>query len=900
MKRTLEDSWREISPHLDEVLGLQGDARESWLANLHARAPQMAARVRSCLQQISELADRNFLEGAVCVPAPAGLEGHSFGAYTLDRPLGFGGMGTVWLAHRNDGRFEGEVAVKLLNPAFVGHPSERRFAREGSVLARLQHPNIARLLDAGVESDRQPYLVLEYVQGERIDDYCNQHELDIEQRIRLFLDVLAAVAHAHSNLVVHRDLKPSNILVTREGKVKLLDFGIAALLSREGGDVTALTGHIGPGLTPGYAAPEQLLGQPITTATDVHALGTVLFGLLAGRQPLFANGEPKTAAELLRLTVEADAPHLSDVASQLTWRRHLRGDLDNIVAMALRRNPSERYRTAELFAQDLRHYLALEPVAAQSRSFGYLAAKFVRRNRAAVASASAAAIALIVAGGFSIWQMIEANEQRQLAEDQASRAEFARDFAEFVLTDAGTTGRPFTTFELLLRAEKAIQVEYGSTDSPAAVEQLMKLGMLFIRVGQNRKALELIEKAHERAIAGNYADLRRQSACELGRLHHYAGRLQQGARLLDGAIQELEEQAPDSPALIECLEQKSDLQLTVQDVSSAIATARGSVAQAERLFPRAKLHHISPRIQLGTAYRAAGELRVADKLYRETLDLLRELGRERTADAVLLYNSWGTLKSDAGDIAGAVRQIESGLEIGRALWVDAAPDQFTSVVYARRLVLLGRLDEAEYQFSNASPRSNGEEDAEMEVTALLGLLAVRRERGDLDGARVVRDTADRFIQAHIPAEHAARVAFLFESGLLDLAANSFTQAKAALEAVVAGYKRTNTHVPNQIVALAGLARCELGLGEHALAARFAAEATTLAGKFAMPGQPSYWRGLSLLAQADVEQALGHTGPARQLAVASLSQLTPTVGADHPLAKRAADLVRVSSLSADYR
>ena len=199
-------------------------------------------------------------------------------------------MGSVWLAHRSDGRFEGQVAVKLLNAALVGHPSEQRFAREGSVLARLQHPNIARLLDAGVEADHQPYLVLEYVRGERIDEYCNQNALDIEQRIRLFLDVLAAVAHAHSNLVVHRDLKPSNILVTGAGEAKLLDFGIAALLSRDGDDVTPLTGHIGPGLTPGYAAPEQLLNQPITTATDVYALGTVLFELLAGRRPTVCQG----------------------------------------------------------------------------------------------------------------------------------------------------------------------------------------------------------------------------------------------------------------------------------------------------------------------------------------------------------------------------------------------------------------------------------------------------------------------------------------------------------------------------------------------------------------------------------------------------------------------------------
>lgn len=891
---TLTDRWNEISPLLDEAMELPDSARESWLEALGRRAPELAEHVRSCLLQVAELSERKFLEAPIRHQLPAGLEGRVFGAYTLDSSLGFGGMGSVWLAHRNDGRFEGQVAVKLLNAALVGQPSEQRFAREGSVLARLQHPNIARLLDAGVEADHQPYLVLEYVRGERIDEYCNLHGLGIEQRIRLFLDVLAAVAHAHSNLVVHRDLKPSNILVTGDGEAKLLDFGIAALLSRDGDDVTPLTGHIGPGLTPGYAAPEQLLNQPITTATDVYALGTVLFELLAGRRPTSAKGEPKATAELLRLTLETDAPRLSDVALQLDWRRSLRGDLDNIVAMALRRNPDERYRTAELFAQDLRRYLASEPVSARPRSMRYLAAKFVQRNRVAVSSACVVAIALIGAGTFSVWQMIQANQQRRVAEDQASRAEFARDFAEFVLTDAGTTGRPFTTSELLARAEQAIPAQYGSVDNPAAIEQLVELGMLFARVGQYRKALELFEQANARALAGNYAELRWQSACELGRLHHYAGRVRQGAALLDAAIAELQRHSPDSPALIECLEQKSDLELTRQDIAAGVATAQASLAQAQRLFPRARLHWISPRVQLATALRAAGHLQVADDMHRGTLELLKELGRERTANAVLLYNSWGIVRSDIGDIAGAAKLFESALAIGHALWIDTAPDQWVSVTYARRLVLLNRLGDAEEHFSSALRLSSGEDDAEMESGALIGLLSVSREKGDLERARAARNAAEQFIQAHLPPEHTQRMNLVFESGLLDLAQGSLDDARTELQRALSQYQHTKRRVPDQIAALAGLAQCELRSGKPGAAAGFAAEASALARRFAVPGQPSYWLGLSLLAQADVEQALRHTVDVQKLSAEALSQLSPTVGADHPLTKRAAALARTES------
>ena len=848
---TLQDWWSEVSPLLDEAMELPDNARAAWLKDLENRAPELAAHVRSCLLQVAELNDRQFLEAPIRSQLPAGLEGRAFGAYTLDRPLGFGGMGTVWLAHRSDGRFEGQVAVKLLNLAFVGHPSEQRFVREGNVLARLQHPNIARLLDAGVEADRQPYLVLEYVEGERIDQYCDRRGLDIEQRIRLFLDVLAAVAHAHSNLVVHRDLKPSNILVTAHGEVKLLDFGIAALLSRDGDDVTQLTGHIGPGLTPGYAAPEQLLGQPMTTATDVYALGVVLFELLAGKRP-------STTGD------ETDAPRLSLVALQTQWRRSLSGDLDNIVAMALRKDAGERYRTAELFAQDLRRYLAHEPVSARPRSVGYLAAKFVRRNRTGVASAFVIALALIVAGAFSIWQMIRANEQRRLAEDQASRAEFARDFAEFVLTDAGTTGRPFTTSELLLRAEQAIPAQYGSADNPAAVEQLIKLGMLFARVGQYRKARELFEQANTRALAGSFTELRWQSACELARLHHYAGRVRQGAALLDAAIAELQRSSPDSPALIECFEQKSDLELTRQDVPLAIATAQASLAQAQRLFPRAPLHWISPRVQLATSLRAAGRFQAADDMHRGTLDLLKQLGRERTANAVLLYNSWGIVRSDIGDIAGAARLFETALSIGQSLWVGAAPDQWVSVTYGRRLVLLNRLDEAEQHFASALRQSGGEEDAEMQIGALLGMLAVNRERGNFAAARAAREQAGQFIQAHLPPEHNQRQNFAFESGLLDLADNSIDDARSRLQQVLSELKSTNRRVTDQIVAIAALAR-----------------------KVAVPGQPSYWLGVALLAEVDVEQALGHATRAQELSRDALAQLEPTIGAGHPLTQKAA-------------
>ena len=222
-----------------------------------------------------------------CSRARAALAGVQVGAYRLVEPIGQGGMGSVWLAERSDGRFQGRAAVKLLNAALVGHAGEERFAREGNILARLAHPQIAHLIDAGVSPVGQPYLVLEHVDGEEIDRYCNSRQLGVDARVRLFLDVLAPVAHAHANLVVHRDLKPSNVLVTADGRVKLLDFGIAKLLEPDGGtgEATLLTREGASVLTPAYAAPEQVTGAPVTTATDVYALGVLLYVLLTGRHP---------------------------------------------------------------------------------------------------------------------------------------------------------------------------------------------------------------------------------------------------------------------------------------------------------------------------------------------------------------------------------------------------------------------------------------------------------------------------------------------------------------------------------------------------------------------------------------------------------------------------------------
>ncbi len=357
----------------------------------------------------------------------AGMAGQVIGAYTVERELGQGGMGSVWLARRSDGRFEGHVAIKFLNAGLVSRTDRERFAREGNFLARLAHPNIARLLDAGVAAaGAQPYLVLEYIDGLPIKHYCEQHALGLAARVRLFLDVLAAVAHAHNRLILHRDLKPSNILVTAAGEVKLLDFGIAKLLDDTAVPTlaTELTQLAGQAFTLQYAAPEQLQGGDVTTATDVYALGVLLYVLLGGVHP--TAGGTTAALDQMRAVIETEPKRLSDAvlrgasagsaAAKLKLSRALRGDLDNIVVKALKKSPAERYANAALLADDLRRYLDDEPVTARPDALSYRLAKFARRHRLGVVASSVVVAALGIGVSVALWEANEAKRQRAQAE----------------------------------------------------------------------------------------------------------------------------------------------------------------------------------------------------------------------------------------------------------------------------------------------------------------------------------------------------------------------------------------------------------------------------------------------------------------------------------------------------
>ena len=424
--------YSRLSALWDEAVEMAPAQRDRWLGALEGRDAKAAALLRALCGSQDESRERGFLETselvarhvASMVEADSGLIGKEFGPYRVLALLGHGGMGSVWLAERADGLFTRQVALKLIHPALKSRVTSERFAREREILASMNHPHIARLLDAGTAEDGQSYLALDYVAGTPLTTYCDEHNLSVHERLEVFRQILGAVQYAHAHLVIHRDLKPANVLVTEEGKVQLLDFGIAKLLSEGEAKETELTQLGGRALTPDYAAPEQILGAPITTAADVYALGVMLYELLAGERPYKLKRESRGALEEAILEADPTPPSRTNfkeaaaVARATTAKKLasiLRGDLDIIAMKALKKSPAERYATANAFGEDIERFLRGDVVLAQPDRLAYRALKFARRHWVGIAAASVLILTLVAGLAATSYEARVASKQRDAA-----------------------------------------------------------------------------------------------------------------------------------------------------------------------------------------------------------------------------------------------------------------------------------------------------------------------------------------------------------------------------------------------------------------------------------------------------------------------------------------------------
>jgi len=694
--------WPELSLLLDEWLALPAAQQAERLAALQTADPALAAQMALLLAEADSAAQPEFLSQPPLLP-PASRTGQQVGPYTLIRELGHGGMGSVWLARRADGRYDGQVAIKFLHAGLLRSGDGERFAREGRILAQLTHPHIARLLDAGLDTDAQPYLVLEHVDGLPVDQYCRDHALNLPARLRLFLDVLDAVAHAHSRLVLHRDLKPANILVTGEGQVKLLDFGIAKLMRAEadGGDATELTQRAGRAYTLHYAAPEQVQGGEVSTATDVYALGVLLFQLLVDRHPLLQGetGPLDTMRQILEVepprmsqaVLGGDARNGADTDSRRRLSRSLRGDLDTVVAKALKKVPADRYQHAAALAEDLRHWLALEPISARPDSLGYRASRFVRRHWLGVAAATA--VLLSLAGGLGVaWWKAQA-----LARQHAQ----AEGLVEFMLGDLRKRLAPVGRLDALdVVGERALayyaEQQAGDLDADALgrrARALHLIGELADQRGQLARAAQLFQQASDSTsalLARDPQSTQRifdhaQSRYWSGYIAWRQGNAEQAEAGFNDYLHLADALVHAEPHKPEWLTEQASawtnlgvLFLDTHRIPQARQAFEQVVAAWRRLGATHRMELANALGWLASALDAQGQLAGAEQVLQDKLEVLQELpdsGTDRQV-AKLRANTWNELAYEQlgqGHVAAARASARAALAGWTAL-VTVDPD----------------------------------------------------------------------------------------------------------------------------------------------------------------------------------------------------------------------------------
>jgi eukaryotic-like serine/threonine-protein kinase len=698
-------NWPTVSQLLDEWLDLPSESRAGWLENLGPEHGAVAPLLRELLEGQTSADTGAVLNSLPAFRCAGGGDPFGFstdariGPYRLIRELGHGGMAVVWLAERSNHVLKRPVALKL--PSMAVHPVglAERFNRERDILAQLTHPHIARLYDAGVADGGQPYLAMEYVDGEPITAYCDRRFLPVRMRLKLLQDVLRAVQYAHTNLVVHRDLKPSNMLVTGDGEVSLLDFGIAKLLTQGEAQETELTQIGGRALTPDYASPEQITGEPITTASDVYSLGVVLYELVTGERPYRLRRDTRGGLEEAIVAAAAVRPSQivrdeqkarARASTPKRLVRTLKSELDAIIMKALQKEPQQRYATADAFAQDIERYLNGEPILAQPENVWRRARKFVLRNRLAVAAATAVTAALSIGLGMALWQTHVALLEKQRADTQAATAKAVNDFLQNDLlaqaspNSAGRNEKPDPDLKVRTALDRAATRIQGRFEKQPLVEAAIRqtIGAAYMDLGRNPEAMQQLERA---------LDLRRHALGEqhretldtmnrLGEVCWAQGQYPRAELLYTKALdlqrRMLGEQNPDT------LRSMANLALLYSD--------QGKYAQAEALYTRTlelqrrlsgEQHHdtLSTMNNLAVLYRQEDKYAQAEPLYTKVLDMrLRVLG-EQHPDTLRSMHNLAALYSAENKFAQAEPLFDKVLEVRHRVLGDEHPNTMTSM-----------------------------------------------------------------------------------------------------------------------------------------------------------------------------------------------------------------------------
>jgi serine/threonine-protein kinase len=703
MREFITQRWSEIEPLVAALHDIDTDAREAWL-NAHCADAPLRAAVLELMRSDARI------EGPLprlCRELGASRDEPSLnriGPYRLLDKLGEGGMAVVFLAERDTAEFRQRVALKLMRGGVFSREDQKLFQREQRLHARLEHPHIARVLDSGIAASGIPYFAMEYVDGERITLWCDEHKLDLRQRLELFLLVCDAVQYAHQNLIVHRDLKPSNIFVTKDGAPKLLDFGIAKLLhgtTDNAADTEATTQTAARRYTPGYAAPEQYSGTSVTTATDVYALGVLLHELLTGVHPQ-RTGDDRFLTASARVAGLDDADAQAAAAARATvpaaLARAMRGDLDGIIAKALRTEPARRYPGALALADDLRRHLSGRPIRARPDSFGYRAAKFLKRNRLPVVAAAVVALTLIVASAYSLQQAKRASAQAARAEAEAERANAAKAFLLDVFNDTEPfANTPIETAEgLLARSRERIPKEF--VDKPdLQVELLGTIGAIERHRGHLPEAHSALDTA-SKLVHDHLSPADAQAlaiAVQTAQLGEAEGRFDSARQALHAALAAYRTEHGTANAVeADALAQLAELETRLRD-PQAIDTAREAVAMYRSAAPEAVSDLADALETLGESQQLFGHVADAVAPEQEALQIKRsKLGNDHAGVAECLALLAATQR-ELGQFADAERLLREALAIQRKVY--PGPNQTTAVTLNDLAVTVrsvGKLDDA--------------------------------------------------------------------------------------------------------------------------------------------------------------------------------------------------------------
>jgi serine/threonine-protein kinase len=719
-----QERWIQVQELFDKAFEMNPDERLEFLKNKCGADQELFNEVVSLLDadiNAHSLFDKNDHSRIDELEEPDYV-GKTIGVYKVIRKIASGGMGTVYYAERSDGTFERKVALKLIKGGLNSIQIVKRFQRERQILARLHHPNIARLLDGGITEDRNPYFSMEYVDGKPIIEYCDDNNLNINQRLAIFQKVCAAVQYAHNNLIVHRDLKPNNIYVTNDGVVKLLDFGIAKVFTDEDDptDISQITKTGFKIMTPEYAAPEQIRGEPVTTLTDIYALGLVLFKLLVGAFPynnsttsvldleksIVTNQPQKPSNILKRKTKESETENditgidrISKVRSTSPdkLRKILVGDLDNICLMALRKEPERRYSSVEQFSQDISKFLNNLPVIARQDTISYRAQKFFNRHKVGVITSVAAAILIIF---ITTYYTIKLADERDKAKLEAEKAEQVSTFLIDLFKNSDpseTKGEDITARELLEAGAKKIETELA--DQPVIKASILDvIGNVYESLGSYDRSLEMYENSlsiREYLFESKSLEIA-ESYAHIGNLSRMMGEYNNADSLYRLAISILDENNAENE--LQAANTVTGLAFVINEL--------GNYKKADSLYriglkiKKEKLGDDHPEVgitlnNMALALHEMGEYKEAEKTYLEALKIHRaKLGPIHPELSNTLYN-YALLLKDMSKLKEAEAIHREVLEADIKLFGEEHPN----VAYSKRglahiLEITNRKDEA--------------------------------------------------------------------------------------------------------------------------------------------------------------------------------------------------------------